>query len=266
LIPKQRSDHGLKAKDIKLKNEAIKTIVKNYTRESGVRSLNRNIASVMRQIAKKVAMEEKYDVNLDGEAVSEILGVKKYGNEKYIRSHTPGVAVGLAWTRVGGDILFIESILSEGKGKLTLTGNLGNVMKESATTALSYLKANAKSIGLDSKFFKERDIHIHVPEGAIPKDGPSAGITMMTALTSSFLNKPVKPYLAMTGEITLRGKVLPVGGIKEKILAAKRAGIKEIILCKENEKHINEIKAVYTKGLKFHFVEDMQEVLDIAIK
>jgi len=266
LIPKQRSDHGLKAKDIKLKNEAIKTIVKNYTRESGVRSLNRNIASVMRQIAKKVAMEEKYDVNLDGEAVSEILGVKKFGNEKYIRSRTPGVAVGLAWTRVGGDILFIESILSEGKGKLTLTGNLGNVMKESATTALSYLKANAKSIGLDGKFFKERDIHIHVPEGAIPKDGPSAGITMMTALTSSFLNKPVKPYLAMTGEITLRGKVLPVGGIKEKILAAKRAGIKEIILCKENEKHINEIKAVYTKGLKFHFVEDMQEVLDIAIK
>ncbi len=266
LIPQQRSDHGLKSKDIKLKNEAIKTIVKNYTRESGVRSLNRNIASVMRQIAKKVAMEEKYDVTLDSEAVAEILGVKKYGNEKYIRSHTPGVAVGLAWTRVGGDILFIESILSEGKGKLTLTGNLGNVMKESATTALSYLKANAKSIGLDGKFFKERDIHIHVPEGAIPKDGPSAGITMMTALTSSFLNKPVKPYLAMTGEITLRGKVLPVGGIKEKILAAKRAGIKEIILCKENEKHINEIKAVYTKGLKFHFVEDMQEVLDIAIK
>lgn len=266
LIPTQRTAHGLTVKNIKLKDVAIKTIIKGYTRESGVRSLNRSIASVMRQIAKKVAMEEKYDVNLDGEAVSSILGVKKYGNEKYAKANTAGVAVGLAWTRVGGDILFIESILSEGKGKLTLTGNLGAVMKESATTALSYLKANAKQLGIKGDFFKEKDIHIHVPEGAIPKDGPSAGITMMTALTSAFLNKPVKPYLAMTGEITLRGKVLPVGGIKEKILAAKRAGIKEIILCKENEKHINEIKAVYTKGLKFHFVEEMQEVLKIAIK
>ncbi len=265
LIPTQRVEHGLKAKDIKLKDVAVKTIIKDYTRESGVRSLNRNIASVMRQIAKKVAMEEPYEVSLDGEAINEILGVKKYGKEKYMEAHTSGVAVGLAWTSVGGDILFIEAITSEGKGKLTLTGNLGDVMKESATTALSYLKANAKELGIDTKLFQEKDIHIHVPEGAIPKDGPSAGITMMTALTSALLKKPVKPYLAMTGEITLRGKVLPVGGIKEKILASKRAGIKEVILCQENEKHIKEIKATYTKGLKFHFVEDMRAVLKIAI-
>lgn len=265
LIPTQRVEHGLKAKDIKLKDVAVKTIIKDYTRESGVRSLNRNIASVMRQIAKKVAMEESYEVSLDGEAINEILGVKKYGKEKYMEAHTSGVAVGLAWTSVGGDILFIEAITSEGKGKLTLTGNLGDVMKESATTALSYLKANAKELGIDTKLFQEKDIHIHVPEGAIPKDGPSAGITMMTALTSALLKKPVKPYLAMTGEITLRGKVLPVGGIKEKILASKRAGIKEVILCQENEKHIKEIKATYTKGLKFHFVEDMRAVLKIAI-
>ncbi len=265
LIPKQRLAHGLKAKDIKLKDAAIKTIIKNYTRESGVRSLDRAVASVMRQIAKKVAMEESYTPNLDSESVSDILGVKKYGNEKYNVAETPGVAVGLAWTSVGGDILFIEAITSEGKGKLTLTGNLGDVMKESATTALSYLKANAKTLGIDESLFKEKDIHIHVPEGAIPKDGPSAGITMISALASALLQKPVKPYLAMTGEITLRGKVLPVGGIKEKILASKRAGIKEVILCKENEKHIDEIKSIYTKGLKFHFVEDMRSVLKIAI-
>ena len=176
------------------------------------------------------------------------------------------MVIGLAWTSVGGDILFIEASLSKGKGKMQLTGNLGDVMKESATTALSFIKAHSESIGIDANIFEERDIHIHVPEGAVPKDGPSAGITMLTALTSVLTNKPVRPHLAMTGEITLRGKVLPVGGIKEKILAAKRAGIKDIILCKENEKHVEEIKAAYIKGLKFHYVEHMNEVLDIALK
>ncbi|MEL6720228.1 MAG: S16 family serine protease, partial [Bacteroidota bacterium] len=249
---------------IRLGNKTLSHIIENYTRESGVRSLNRQLASVMRRTAKNVAMEEAYNVSLKPEDIRSILGPDRYSRDRYQKSKTPGVAVGLAWTQVGGDILFIEASLNQGIGKLTLTGNLGDVMKESATTALSYIKAHAQDLDITQEQLKSHDIHIHVPEGAIPKDGPSAGITMLTALTSAFAGKPVRPHLAMTGEITLRGKVLPVGGIKEKILAAKRAGLTDVILCKENEKHIDEIEANYIKQMNFHFVDNMQEVLDIA--
>ncbi len=266
LIPEQRVEHGLKAKHIKLNNKVITKIIQDYTRESGVRSLNRQIASVMRNTAKKVAMEETYDTSIQPEDLKDILGPTKYSRDAYQKINVPGVVIGLAWTSVGGDILFIEASLSKGKGKIQLTGNLGDVMKESATTALSFIKANSESLGIKSGLFEDKDIHIHVPEGAVPKDGPSAGITMLTALTSAFTGKPVRSHLAMTGEITLRGKVLPVGGIKEKILAAKRAGVKDIILCKVNEKHVEEINHAYIKGLKFHYVESMNEVLDIALK
>ena len=265
LIPKQREAHGLKAKDVKLSDKVLAKLIHNYTKESGVRSLDRTIAAVMRNTAKKVAMNSEYSPAIKETEISDILGPRKYSNEIYQDEHTNGVAVGLAWTRVGGDILFIESLISEGKGKLTLTGNLGDVMKESATTALSYLKANAKALGIDLSKFRDKDIHIHVPEGAIPKDGPSAGITMLSSLASLLNERPVKPFLAMTGEITLRGRVLPVGGIKEKVLAAKRAGIKEIILCKENEKNVAEINKDFIKKIKFHYVEHMREVLDIAV-
>lgn len=265
LIPEQRKEHGLKPSNIKLTPEIITEIIQNYTRESGVRSLSRQLASVMRSIAKKVAMEEKYSTKIKSEELKDILGPTRFSKDIYQEDHGPGVAVGLAWTRVGGDILFIESSLSSGKGKLTLTGNLGDVMKESASTALSYLKAHALDFGIDPKLFETHDIHIHVPEGAIPKDGPSAGITMLTALASAFSGKTVKPYLAMTGEITLRGKVLPVGGIKEKILAAKRAGITELILCKVNQKNVEEVNADYLEGLNFHYVDKMKEVLNLAL-
>ena len=265
LIPNQRQEHGLIAKQITLKNEVLSDIIKKYTRESGVRGLNRQIAGVMRSTAKKVAMEEKYPVTLKSSELRNILGPERFSNDYYQESQTSGVAVGLAWTRVGGDILFIEASLSKGKGKLTLTGNLGDVMKESASTALSYLKANCESIGINTDKFEQNDIHIHVPEGAIPKDGPSAGITMMTALASAFNKRPVKSHLAMTGEITLRGKVLPVGGIKEKILAAHRAGIKEIILCEDNRKHVEDIPAQYIEGLGIHYVKRMHEVLHLAV-
>ncbi len=265
LVPEQRKDHGLLVKQVKLSDAILTKIIQDYTRESGVRSLSRQLASLMRSIAKKVAMEEEYNVKVKAEELKDMLGPSRFSSDIYQEQQSNGVAVGLAWTRVGGDILFIESSLSKGKGKLTLTGNLGDVMKESAHTALSYLKSNCESLGLDSSVFEENDIHIHVPEGAIPKDGPSAGITMLSALASAFNKRPVKPHLAMTGEITLRGKVLPVGGIKEKILAAKRAGIKEIILCKDNQKHIEQIKEAYIKGLKFHFVDRMEEVLDLAV-
>ncbi len=265
LIPEQRVEHGLEAKQIKLKDNIIQKIIQDYTRESGVRSLNRQIAGVMRATAKKVAMEEKYNITVKPGELKEILGPSRFSTDLYQEQQSHGVAVGLAWTRVGGDILFIESSLSKGKGKLTLTGNLGDVMKESATTALSYLKSNGDALGINPGIFEEQDIHIHVPEGAIPKDGPSAGITMLTALASAFNKRPVKPHLAMTGEITLRGKVLPVGGIKEKILAAKRAGINEIILCKDNKKHVEQINQDYIKGLQFHYVDRMQEVLDLAV-
>ena len=266
LVPKQREEHGLKAKDVKISPKVLTEIIEAYTRESGVRSLNRQIGSVMRGIAKKVAMEESYGTSVKKDHLKDLLGPTKFSKDMYQQQQVPGVAVGLAWTRVGGDILFIESSLSKGTGKLILTGNLGDVMKESATTALTYLKSNAKKFKIDPEVFSKQDVHIHVPEGAIPKDGPSAGITMLTALASVFQNKAVQPYTAMTGEITLRGKVLPVGGIKEKILAAKRAGIKKLVLCTENEKHVNEIEASYIKGLKFHYVDRMEDVLKVTLK
>ena len=266
LVPKQRKNHGLKASHVSLPNKSIEAVIQSYTREAGVRSLDRTLGSVMRNVAKKVAMEQEYETKIQPEHLEDILGPTKVSLDKYIQVDVPGVAVGLAWTSVGGDILFIEASTSKGKGRLNLTGNLGDVMKESATTALSYIKANCDDFGIDADVFDKTDIHIHVPEGAVPKDGPSAGITMMTAITSALKGKTVKSHLAMTGEITLRGKVLPVGGIKEKILAAKRAGIKTIILCQENEKHVKEIGDQYIKGLKFHYVTEMKEVLAIAIK
>ncbi|MFZ4542971.1 MAG: endopeptidase La [Saprospiraceae bacterium] len=265
LIPFQLKEHGLKSTQVELSEEAIVLLIQNYTRESGVRSLNRRVGSVMRFVAKSVAMKEVYPKKITESDLSKILGTAFYSNELYTEKQNAGVAIGLAWTSVGGDILFLETSLSKGKGKLTLTGNLGDVMKESATTALSFLKAHASELNIPDAAFDEHDIHIHVPEGGIPKDGPSAGITMLTTLASAFINKPVKPHLAMTGEITLRGKVLPVGGIKEKILAAKRAGIKEIILCKDNRKHIEEIPENYINGLHFHYVDSMKEVLQIAL-
>ena len=265
LVPRQRKEHGLKGNQVRLNKDVLDVLVQNYTRESGVRSLERQIAGVMRSVAKKVAMEEEYNVSVKKEEIKDILGAKKFTRERYQEKQPPGVVVGLAWTSVGGVILFVETILSKGKGNLTLTGNLGDVMKESATTALSYIKAHAETLGVDPKMFEETNIHIHVPEGATPKDGPSAGITMLTALTSAFTKKPVKPFIAMTGEITLRGRVLPVGGIKEKILAAKRAGIKEIIMCHENEKNVLEIDESYVKGLTFHYVKQMEDVLKIAL-
>lgn len=265
LVPKQRKAHGLKQTDVKISPSILKELVQYYTRESGVRELDRQVASVMRSVAKAVAMEDSYNISVQKEDLKVYLGPEKYDKEVYERAKIPGVVVGLAWTQVGGDILFIESSLSPGKGKLTLTGSLGDVMKESATTALSFIKANHEQLGIDNEDFTKHDLHIHVPEGATPKDGPSAGITMLTAVTSAFTKKQVRPYLAMTGEITLRGKVLPVGGIKEKILAAKRSGVKEIILCKTNQKDIEEIEERYLKGLTFHYVTDMMEVLKLAL-
>lgn len=265
LVQKQLKNHGLKSSHVSLSKSVLQQIIQEYTREAGVRSLDRTIGSVLRNIAKKVAMEEPYEKKLSAADVTAILGPAKVSKDQYTKVDVPGVTVGLAWTSVGGDILFIEAIISAGKGKLNLTGNLGNVMKESASTALSYVKAHASDLGIDAKHIEETDIHIHVPEGAVPKDGPSAGITMLTAIASAYTGKKVKSHLAMTGEITLRGKVLPVGGIKEKILAAKRAGIKEIVMCTENKKHVDEIEQHYLKGVKFHFVDTMREVLSIAI-
>ncbi len=265
LIPLQRKEHGLKGENVRLSPTIIRQIIQEYTRESGVRALNRRIAGVMRNVAKSVAMKDEYNASVKSQDLHKILGPARFSKDKYKAQNGAGVAIGLAWTQVGGEILFTECLLSKGKGKLTLTGNLGEVMKESATTALSFIKANSNALGINFKNFDENDIHLHVPEGAIPKDGPSAGITMLSALTSAFTKKPVKPFLAMTGEITLRGKVLPVGGIKEKILAAKRAGMKEVILCSENEKHVNEINANYIEGLTFHYVDKMQDVIQLAL-
>ncbi len=262
LLPKQLKAHGLKSSDVKLSKKALSKLIKEYTRESGVRSLDRELAGVMRNIAKKKAMNEKYDASLTEEDIVDILGPYKFPPDSFAKINNSGVAIGLAWTRVGGDILFIESSISNGKGKLTLTGNLGDVMKESATTALSFAKANASKLGIDPKAFEEKDIHIHVPQGAIPKDGPSAGITMLSAIVSAFKSKKIKNGIAMSGEITLRGKVLPVGGIKEKVLAAKRSGIKTIILCKMNEKDVKQIDATFIKDMQFIFVENMNEVLE----
>lgn len=264
LIPEQRKEHGLQAKHVSLSKTVLKKVIQDYTRESGVRNLARNIAGIMRYVAKQVAMEEPYNVNIQPEDLHTILGPSRFSNDLYKEAQPPGVAIGLAWTSVGGEILFIETSLHKGKGGLTMTGNLGSVMKESASTALSFIKAHSEELGIDPKIIEEHDIHIHVPEGAIPKDGPSAGVTMLTALTSAFTKKPVKPFMAMTGEITLRGKVLSVGGIKEKILAAKRAGIKAIVLCKENKKNVEEINREFIEGLTFHYVDRMSEVLKLA--
>ena len=265
LLPKQLKEHGMKATDIQLGKKEIERIVEGYTRESGVRALEKELAKVVRYGAKNLAMEEAYDPKINFETIEKILGPARLERDKYEDNEVAGVVTGLAWTSVGGDILFIESALSKGKGVLNITGNLGQVMKESATIALEYLKSNTDRYNLDPKLFESYDVHIHVPEGATPKDGPSAGIAMLTSLMSLFTQKRVKKNLAMTGEITLRGKVLAVGGLKEKILAGKRAGIKEYILCKDNEKDILEIKEEYRKGLIFHYVTDMEEVIRLAI-
>jgi len=265
LLPKQLKEHGLSTKDLKLGKPQLEKIVEGYTRESGVRSLEKQLAKMVRYAAKNIATEEAYEIKVSNEIVEKVLGPARLERDKYENNDVAGVVTGLAWTSVGGDILFIESILSKGKGTLNITGNLGKVMKESATIAMEYIKSNAETFGIDSEVFGNYNVHIHVPEGATPKDGPSAGITMLTSLVSLFTQRKVKRSLAMTGEITLRGKVLPVGGIKEKILAAKRARIKEIILCEENRKDIQEIKADYLKGLTFHYVSDMSEVVDLAI-
>jgi len=265
LLPKQKELHGLQGHDLKVSPAVMTFLIENYTRESGVRELDRQLASIMRSFAKDYAIHGKLKGVLTQQDVTRILGKPKYSNELYKTASMPGVAVGLAWTYVGGDILFIEVSVSDGKGELQLTGNLGQVMKESASTAITYLRSNAKKSGIDVELFSKKNIHIHVPEGAVPKDGPSAGITMMTALASAFTGRKVKSYLAMTGEITLRGQVLPVGGIKEKVLAAKRAGLKEIVMCYLNEKDVLEINPEFIKGMKFHYVKTMQQVLEIAL-
>ena len=266
LIPKQQEAHGLKDTRMKISDKVLEKVIQDYTRESGVRELDRHLASIMRNQAKQLAIKGKVKTVLAVSDVEKILGRSRHSNEMYKAANMPGVAVGLAYTYVGGDILFIEATSSEGKSELLLTGNLGNVMKESATTALSYLSSNARKYGIDPKIFETKTMHIHVPEGAVPKDGPSAGVTMLTALASAITGKKVRPYVGMTGEITLRGQVLPVGGIKEKVLAAKRAGLREIILCWQNEKDVEEINPEYIKGVKFHYVKTMSQVLEMALQ
>jgi len=265
LLPKQREQHGIKAKDISLKSSVIEKVIEDYTRESGVRGLEKKIGSLVRGVATKIALDKEYNPALSKNDVETILGPPIFDKDLYEGNEVAGVVTGLAWTQVGGDILFIEASLSPGKGKLSLTGNLGDVMKESATIAMAYLRANSAKFNIDHRLFDQWDVHVHVPAGATPKDGPSAGITMLTALTSAFTQRKVKPHLAMTGEITLRGKVLPVGGIKEKILAAKRANIREIILSKSNRKDILEIREDYIKDLNFHYVTEMKEVIELAL-
>ena len=265
LLPRQLVSHGLEKKHLLVSDKLLEKIVDQYTRESGVRGLEKMISKVIRYAAKSIAMDQKYDINMSNKVLEEILGPPKFDRDNLLDNSICGVVTGLAWTSVGGDILFIESSLSKGKGSLTITGNIGKIMKESAIIALEYLKSNAEKYNIDSKLFQEMNVHIHVPEGATPKDGPSAGITMFTSLVSIFSRKKVKSKIAMTGEITLRGKVLPVGGVKEKILAAKRSGIKEIILSTQNKKDIDVIDSQYLKGLKFHYVSTMIDVTDIAI-
>ena len=265
LIPKQLGNHGLKKSDVRFSKEVIELIVDGYSRESGVRELDKKIAKVIRRIAKKIAFEESYNKKLSKADIREYLGVTEYSKERYQGNDFAGVVTGLAWTAVGGEILYVETSLSKGKGGLTLTGNLGDVMKESAMLAHEYMKSHADELDLNTEVFTNWNVHVHVPEGAIPKDGPSAGVTMVTSLASAFTQRKVKKNIAMTGEITLRGKVLPVGGIKEKILAAKRAGITEIIISEQNKKNLEEIKDIYLKGLKFHFVKTIMDVLDVAL-
>lgn len=265
LIPKQLTNHGVKAEEVEFSDTILNYIIDKYTRESGVRNLDKTLAKIMRQVAKHVALDPAFSIKLSKESIKEYLGTPIFTREEYQGNELPGVVTGLAWTAVGGEILYIESSISKGKGVLTMTGSLGEVMKESATLALEYIKSHAEELSIDIAAIEEHNIHIHVPAGAVPKDGPSAGITMVTSLASSLTGRKVKKALAMTGEITLRGKVLPVGGIREKILAAKRAGIKEVILCNENKKDIDEIKKEYIKGIKFHFVDHIREVLQIAL-
>lgn len=265
LVPKQKELHGLKTLEFRISDDVIKKVIQDYTRESGVRELDRHLAAIMRYEAKEFAMNEKVVNLIHAKDIEKILGKSRFSSDMYKNANMPGVAVGLAYTYVGGDILFIETSLSDGKGELRLTGNLGNVMKESASTALTYLQSNAKKYGIDPKAFEKKNIHIHVPEGAVPKDGPSAGVTMLSAIASAFTGKKIKPYLGMTGEITLRGQVLPVGGIKEKVLAAKRAGLREIILCSQNEKDVEEINSAFIKGIEFHYVKNMKEVLELSL-
>ncbi|MBC7873361.1 MAG: endopeptidase La, partial [Ferruginibacter sp.] len=265
LFPKQKELHGLKSSHFKIADKVLEKVIQDYTRESGVRELDRQLASIMRYQARQLVMKGKLKATVTADDIEKMIGKPKYSNDLYKMANMAGVAVGLAWTYVGGEILFIETSLSDGKGELKLTGNLGNVMKESASTALTYLQSNAKKYKLDGMLFEKKNIHIHVPEGAVPKDGPSAGITMMTAIASALTGKKVKPFLAMTGEITLRGQVLPVGGIKEKVLAAKRAGLKELILCWQNEKDVEEIEPEFIKGIKFHYARTMSQVLELAL-
>ncbi len=266
LLPRQLENHGIDKDAFDIPKKTMEMIIESYTRESGVRELDKKLAKIMRKIARKIAEGNEYPKALNPEDLYEYLGVIEYSKDKYQGNEYAGVVTGLAWTAVGGEILFVETSLSKGKGsKLTLTGNLGDVMKESATLALEYIRAHASQLDIKDEVFEKWNVHVHVPEGAIPKDGPSAGITMATSLVSAFTQRKVKSNVAMTGEITLRGKVLPVGGIKEKILAAKRAGIKEIILSKENRRSIDEINDIYLKGLKFYYVDDVREVFDIAL-
>ncbi len=265
LVPKQLKEHGLKASQVKITKAAIAKLINSYTRESGVRNLERKIGTLVRSIAKSVALEEPFDASVTEETVRKVLGAEIFDDELYQGNEIAGVVTGLAWTQVGGEILFVESSLSRGKGALTISGQLGDVMKESAMAALSYLKSNAESLGIDYRVFQQYDLHIHVPAGAVPKDGPSAGITMFTSLASIYTQRKIKANVAMTGEITLRGKVLPVGGIKEKILAAKRSGIKEIILSSKNKRDIDEIEKHYIRGLAFHYVDVVDEVLKVAL-
>ncbi|MEO6328553.1 MAG: S16 family serine protease, partial [Ginsengibacter sp.] len=266
LLPKQKEAHGLKDVNFKISDAVLEKVISDFTRESGVRELDRQLASIMRNLAKTYATTGKLKPTISQGDIQKILGRSRYSNEMYKTANMAGVAVGLAWTYVGGDILFIETTTSDnGKGELKLTGNLGNVMKESATTAMTYLQANAKKYNIDPEIFTKKNVHIHIPEGATPKDGPSAGITLMTALASSFTGRRVKPFLAMTGEITLRGQVLPVGGIKEKVLAAKRAGLKEIIMCAQNQRDVQEINPNFIRGLKITYVKTMQQVMEQAL-
>jgi len=265
LLPRQREAHGLKASQIQISDGTIKKIISGYTREAGLRNLEREIASVCRGAASKIAQDEVKKVKVRIEDIQDYLGPLKTNPEIKFRTQVPGVATGLAWTPTGGEILFIEATAMKGRKGLTLTGQLGDVMKESATAALSYIRSHAKAMGIDEDFFEEHDIHIHVPAGAIPKDGPSAGVTMLTALTSLLIDKPIKKNLAMTGEITLRGQVLPVGGIKEKVLGAHRAGIKTLILPEWNEKDVADVPENVRKSIAFHFVGKMEDVLKIAL-
>jgi ATP-dependent Lon protease len=263
-LPKQLKEHGLKSADLKMGTQELEVVIDEYTRESGVRNLEKRLGKLVRYAAKSIAMEEPYEKELTETKIKELLGVTHLGIDKYETSDVAGVVTGLSWSVNGGDIMYIESIISKGTG-MTITGNLGTVMKESATIALEFIKANASEFGIEQKVIEKYKVHIHVPEGATPKDGPSAGIALLTSLVSVYTQRKVKSHIAMTGEITLRGKVLPIGGVKEKILAAKRANIKELIMCKENQKDVEDIKPIYVKGLKFHYVTEMKEVIQIAV-